>query len=149
MLTILKVDFKRKGLYMFKFIYELATDPLGLPIEWYYELFILWIIDQIAYSKAYNNVRGLYREGFISGSVLGSLCHWIIRIFHFVVMWGCTYSVIWVGKFVVSHKFEVGIGVIIILSTVAVIKFLIWNNQHKELVMAKVRNEKGNTSRND
>ena len=25
---------------MFKFIFDLATEPLGLPIEWYYE----WII---------------------------------------------------------------------------------------------------------
>ncbi|MED9903510.1 MAG: hypothetical protein UFG06_04930 [Lachnospiraceae bacterium] len=25
---------------MFKFVFDLATEPLGLPIEWYYE----WII---------------------------------------------------------------------------------------------------------
>lgn len=149
MRTLIKVKFKRKGMYMFEFIYELATDPLGLPLEWYYELFVLWIIDQIAYSKAYSNVGGLYREGFISGSVLGSLCHWIIRIFHFVVMWAITYSVIWVCKFILSHKFEVGMGAIIILSAVVVIKFVICNNEHKELVMEKVRNEEGNISRND
>ena len=133
---------------MFKFIYELTMDPLGLPTEWYYELFILWIIDQIAYSKAYNYVGGLYREGFISGSVLGSMCHWIVRIFHFVVMWAITYSVIWIGKFVLSHKFEVGMGAIVILSIVVMIKIVIWNNDRKELVMAEVRNEDSKASRN-
>ena len=26
---------------MFKFIFDLATEPLGLPIDWYYEWIIL------------------------------------------------------------------------------------------------------------
>lgn len=118
---------------MFEFIYELATDPLGLPIEWYYEWIILWVIDRIAYKNAYDYVGNLYSGDFISGSALGSLCHWIIRTFHFWIMWALTYSVIWVGKFVVSHKFVVGIGAIIILSAVSVIKFVIWNNERKKL----------------
>lgn len=118
---------------MFEFIYELATDPLGLPIECYYEWIILWVIDRIAYKKAYDNVGKLYSVDFISGSAMGSLCHWIIRTFHFWIMWAVAYSVIWVGKFVVSHKFVVGIGVIIILLAVSVIKFVIWNNERKKL----------------
>lgn len=28
---------------MFKFIFNLATEPLGLPIEWYYEWIILLV----------------------------------------------------------------------------------------------------------
>ena len=34
---------------MFKFIFDLLTDPLGLPIEWYYEYLILAAIGTIAY----------------------------------------------------------------------------------------------------
>ena len=33
---------------MFKFIFDLATEPLGLPIEWYYEWIILLVIGEIA-----------------------------------------------------------------------------------------------------
>ena len=29
---------------MFKFIFDLITEPLGLPIEWYYEWIILLVI---------------------------------------------------------------------------------------------------------
>ena len=39
---------------MFKFIFDLATEPLGLPIEWYYEWLILGVIGFIAYLFAYD-----------------------------------------------------------------------------------------------
>lgn len=56
-------------------------------------------------------------------------------------MWVVTYSGIWIGKFVLSPKFEVGIGTVVILSIVVMIKVVIWNNDRKELIMAKVQNE--------
>ena len=34
---------------MFKFIFDLITEPLGLPIEWYYEWIILLVIGEMAY----------------------------------------------------------------------------------------------------
>lgn len=39
---------------MFKFIFDLITEPLGLPIEWYYEWIILLVIGEMAYRVAYN-----------------------------------------------------------------------------------------------
>ena len=57
---------------MFKFIFDLATEPLGLPIEWYYEWIILGIIGYIAYLTAYDKVGSLYRGDFISGRTAGS-----------------------------------------------------------------------------
>lgn len=44
---------------MFKFIFDLATEPLGLPIEWYYEWIILAVIGYIAYLIAYEKVGSL------------------------------------------------------------------------------------------
>ena len=35
---------------MFKFIFEILTDPLGLPIEWYWEYLILAVIGAAAYA---------------------------------------------------------------------------------------------------
>ena len=57
---------------MFKFIFDLATEPLGLPIEWYYEWIILLVIGEIAYHVAYDKVGALYHSGSISGRAAGS-----------------------------------------------------------------------------
>ena len=51
---------------MFKFIFDLITEPLGLPIEWYYEWIILLVIGEMAYRVAYNKVGVLYLSGSIS-----------------------------------------------------------------------------------
>ena len=67
---------------MFKFIFDLATEPLGLPIEWYYEWIILAVIGYIAYLIAYEKVGSLYHGDLISGRAAGSFCHWIIRTFY-------------------------------------------------------------------
>ena len=126
---------------MFKFLYELLTDPLGLPIEWYYEYVILWIIDCIAYMKAHNNVGSLYDRVLISGSTLGSLCHWVIRVFHFFIMWVVTYGLIWIGKFVLLHKVEAGIIAFVVVLAVIVIKLMMLNSERKELSKAKIEKE--------
>ena len=64
---------------MFRFIFDLVTEPLGLPIDWYYEWIILGVIGYIAYLIAYDKVGSLYHGDFISGRAAGSFFHWIIR----------------------------------------------------------------------
>lgn len=96
---------------MFKFIFDLITEPLGLPIEWYYEWIILLVIGEIAYRVAYDKVGVLYKSGSISGKSAGSFFHWIIRTVVFVAIWAITYGVIWIGKFVMAHKIQVAIGI--------------------------------------
>lgn len=110
---------------MFKFIYDLITDPLGLPIEWYYEWLILLIIDRIAYLVAYDQVGMLYHGGAISGKSSGSFFHWIIRAFLFLIMWAVVYATICLGKFVISHKLEVGIVVAVVIGLIIVGKGVI------------------------
>ena len=58
---------------MFKFIYELVKDPLGLPIAWYCEWIILAAINWFSYVFAYEKVGILYHGDFISGRTAGSL----------------------------------------------------------------------------
>lgn len=65
---------------MFKFIFDLATEPLGLPIDWYCEWIILGVIGYIAYLIAYDKVGSLYHGDFISGRAAGSFFHWIIVV---------------------------------------------------------------------
>ena len=111
---------------MFKFIFDLATEPLGLPIDWYYEWIILGVIGYIAYLIAYDKVGSLYHGDFISGRAAGSFFHWIIRTIYFIVMWAITYGVIWTGKFVMAHKIQVAIGICSIVAVVIAVKFFIW-----------------------
>lgn len=114
---------------MFKFIFVIITDPLGLPIEWYKEWIILAIIGIIAYVLAYDKVGQLYHEHFISGRMEGSFFHWLIRAFYFVIIWAVTYGAIWLGKFVISHKVEFGIGIAIVVLIVITVKLVAWKKE--------------------
>ena len=124
---------------MFKFIFELATEPLGLPIEWYYEWIILLVIGEIAYQVAYDKVGILYHSGFISGKSAGSFFHWMIRTVVFTVIWAVIYGVIWIGKFVMTHKLQVAIGICSIVAIAIVAKLLIWIKERNKLVKVSVK----------
>lgn len=126
---------------MFEFLYDLVTEPLGLPIEWYKEWIILGIIGLIAYHIAYDKVGSLYRTNFISGRMSGSFLHWIIRTFYFIVIWAITYGVIWLGKFVMDNKILSGIIVGIALLIVITFKVLLWNLHCRKLAKVEVQNE--------
>lgn len=126
---------------MFKFIFDLATEPLGLSIEWYYEWIILLVIGEIAYQVAYHKVGDLYHSGSISGRSAGSFVHWIIRTLVFVIFWAVTYVVIWTGKFVMAHKIQVAIGICSIVAVVIAVKIFIWIKERNELVKVSVKVE--------
>lgn len=85
------------------FLFDIFTDPLGLPIAWYWEWIILAIIAFAAYAIAFRSVGDLYDGGMISGSTVGSVLHWIIRLIVFVVIWAITYFVIWLAKLIFAH----------------------------------------------
>lgn len=126
---------------MFKFIFDLATEPLGLPIEWYYEWIILLVIGEIAYHVAYDKVGALYHSGSISGRAAGSFVHWIIRTVVFVAVWAVTYGVIWIGKFVMAHKIQVAIGICSIVAVVIAVKIFVWFKEQNELVKVSIKVE--------
>ena len=102
---------------MFKPFFEFLTEPLGLPIEWYYEYIILAVIGMIAYGIAYSKVGDMYRGGLIDGRTSGSFFHWFIRLIIFAVLWAVTYGVIWVGKLIIENWI---ISLIVIGAIVAV-----------------------------
>ena len=126
---------------MFKFIFDLATEPLGLPIEWYYEWIILLVIGEIAYHVAYDKVGDLYHSGSISGRSAGSFFHWVIRTVVFVAVWAVTYGVIWTGKFVMAHKIQVTIGICSIVAVVIAVKIFIWIKERNKMVKVSVKVE--------
>ena len=88
---------------MFKFIFDLLTDPLGLPIEWYWEYIILLAIGAVAYAVAYRCVGDMYSGGMIDGSTSGSFFHWLIRLILFVILWAVTYGIIAAVKWLTDN----------------------------------------------
>lgn len=70
---------------MYKFLFELFTDPLPLPINPLYEYIILAVIGFIAYKVAWEASPG---------GTFGSEIHWSVRILVFVVLWAIAYAVI-------------------------------------------------------
>lgn len=85
------------------FLFDRITDPLGLPIAWYWEWIILAVIELAAFAIAFRAVGDLYDGGMISGSASGSILHWIIRLIVFVAIWAITYFVIWLAKLIFAH----------------------------------------------
>jgi hypothetical protein len=107
---------------VFSFIFDKFTDPLTLPIEPLYEWIILGVIGAIAYAASFRIVGDMYDSGTISGSFLGSLFHWIIRLLIFVPIWFVVYWAIVIAQWFIAHwvlALSV-LGVVIVL-TVSII----------------------------
>lgn len=108
---------------MFKLLFEILTEPLGLPIEWYYEYVILAVVGFIAYIIAFRCVGSMYNEGFITSRGSGSFFHWLIRLIFFVIIWAVTYSVIAFVKWLCANWILVlsVLGGIVLLAVVITI----------------------------
>ena len=108
---------------MFKLIFEFLTEPLGLPVEWYWEYIILAVVGFIDYIIAFRCVGSMYREGFISSRGAGSFFHWLIRLIFFVVIWAVTYGVIAFVKWLCANWILVlsVLGGIVLLAVVITI----------------------------
>ena len=103
---------------MMKFIFELLTSPLGLPIPWYIEYIILLVVNTVAFELAFAAVGELYSDSIIHGKKTGSVLHWIIRILAFLVLWAVLYGLIAFVKLCIAHWIWVIsiLGTIILLS---------------------------------
>lgn len=77
---------------MYKPIFDLITQPLGLPIHWIYEYILLLVIHEIAFQMAWN---------ISPGGQFGSEIHWLVRVPTFLVLWGVLYTVIFIVKWVI------------------------------------------------
>ena len=84
-------------------LFDLATDPLGLPLEAWKEWIVLLVISELAYWIAFGLVGRLYSNNILEGRTQGSLAHWIIRGIVFVIMWAVTYAAIVVYRFVLAN----------------------------------------------
>ena len=79
---------------MFKLIFELLTDPLGLPINALWEYSILLIIGAISFSVGWE---------ISPGGRFGSIIHWLVRLIAFFVLWVITYGAISAFQWFIAH----------------------------------------------
>jgi len=119
---------------VFKFIFEILTDPLGLPIEWYWEYLILAVISAVAYAVAYRCVGDMYSDGMIDGSTSGSFFHWLIRLILFVILWAVTYGIIAAVKLLTDNwvlVLSILGGVVAVVGIATVIAIIIRKRRNK------------------
>ena len=76
---------------MYKVLFEVITDPLGLPISPLWEYVILVVLNEIAFQIAWNASPG---------GKWGSEIHWAVRIPTFIIIWAVTYGIIWLVKWI-------------------------------------------------
>lgn len=88
---------------MWKLIFEFLTEPLGLPVEWYWEYIILAIIGFVAYIIAFKCVGKMYHNDIINSRGSGSFFHWLIRLIFFAIIWALTYGVISLVKWICNN----------------------------------------------
>lgn len=113
------------------FIFDKFTDPLTLPVEPWKEWVILSIIGLIAYVASFRIVGDLYDAGDISGSLIGSILHWTIRLLIFVPVWFVTYWIIVIGQWVYAH-WVITVSVIGGLAIVGAITYFLIQHFSKE-----------------
>lgn len=77
-----------------KFLFDFFTNPLGLPIGWFWEYVILAVIGAIAFAVGW---------AASDGGKFGSLEHWSVRLLTFIVLWAIAYGAIWGIKQIISH----------------------------------------------
>ena len=80
---------------MYKVLFSILVDPLGLPISAIYEYLILLVIGEIAYRIAYWKVGDLIDEGFLPDKNLAKMAHWVIRFVVYLLIWLVARFIIW------------------------------------------------------
>ena len=108
-----------------KFIYEILTDPLGLPINPLLEYLILFLIDAIAYRFAFKKVGEMYSDDLILSRDECSFFHLLIRLIIFLFWWAVARLVIFIYNCVIAY-WQLAIGIVIATVAVIVITTIAW-----------------------
>lgn len=77
-----------------KFIFDLFTSPLGLPIHPLWEYLIIALIGKLAFKIGWD---------VSPGGPFGSIIHFAVRGLSFVVMWGGAYMIIAIIKWIIAN----------------------------------------------
>ena len=98
---------------MWKILYELLIDPLGLPISPIWEYIIILIIGEVAHEVAYS---------CSPGGRFGSLIYWVTKLLTFVLVWSILYFMISATQFILLHWIWFVISGIILIVIIFIVK---------------------------
>ena len=128
---------------MTKELFDLIVEPLGLPINGFYEYLIMAIVDVIAWKLAFANTGVMIRTRRISRRQ-GSDVHWTLRFTYYVVMWAILRAVIWIYRFVIANKgvsiFAAGC-IAALIATVEIFRKIEEHNRYESVRIRIERNE--------
>lgn len=79
---------------MYRFIFDILTDPLGLPVNDLWEYGILAVIGLLAFGVGWQ---------VSSGGMFGCVIHWIARLLAFFVLWAVAYILLAALQWVIAH----------------------------------------------
>lgn len=117
---------------MLKLLFEYLTDSYSLlenPIDNY---IIMAVVGYAAYLIAYNIVGWFYHSDIIYGRGAGSILHWIIRFFVFVVIYYAVATAIRIYKCITGIPIYVWwsvLGVIVGITVIAIIVNIVLHRQ--------------------
>ena len=110
---------------IYKFLFELLTSPLGLPIDAIWEYLILLVIGAIAFKIGWE---------ISPGGPFGSLIHWGVRGLSFFVMWAITYGIIATVRWIIANPVTaitiVASIITLVISTCVTIKYIKKKHHH-------------------
>lgn len=111
---------------MYKTIFDILVDPLGLPLDYISEYLIMAVIDFAAYKIAFEKTGHLFRTGWIVRGE-GKATHWTLRLLFFVCMWLMVRAVIWLRGFVIDNvgvSIFAGACIVAIIITIKVFNYI-------------------------
>jgi len=109
---------------MWKIIYEILVNPLGLPIDPIWEYLIILVVGEIAHEIAYWVSPG--------GKTFGSFIYWVSKLLVFVAMWAILYGIITAVQFVIAHWIWFTIGGVVILG-IAITLIIIFKKKKSKI----------------
>lgn len=107
---------------LYKLIFEFFTEPLGLPIQWYWEYIILGIIGAIAFKIAWE---------VSPGGRFGSEIHWFVRIIAFVILWAIVRGAIATVQWLISNWVLALIVSIVLVALISSIILVVKKREQK------------------
>lgn len=101
-------------------LFEVLTGEVMIHDNILYNYVILLLVGEFAFQFAFRTVGELYRSGDISGSMIGSLLHWIFRLGAYVCVAYLLKATIWVYSLIKSIPVWVwwttlGISVVVVI----------------------------------
>ena len=123
---------------MFKLLFELLVDPLGLPINPVYEYLVMLVVGEMAYQFAYEKTGVLSHREYMSRGQK-SVLHWVIRLLFYFAMWAILRVGIWMFGFVVDNKGASIISAICVIALITTIHVFKYIEDKKRLEDIKIR----------